>query len=144
MCSTHAAEACGDDQASLQAASEVLVGAGGEGLVGSLHNALASDVDPGSCGHLSVHGESHSFESAELIKSRPSWHEVAIGEKHPWGLVVGAEHTDRLARLDEQGFVVLKAFEGTHDSIVTGGVAHGLAGTAIYHEILWTLGHIGV
>src|SRR5258708_6472460 len=54
----HTAHAAGDDQLPLQAAAKMLAARLGEGLVGALHNPLASDVDPGTSRHLAVHHQS--------------------------------------------------------------------------------------
>src|SRR5205814_341492 len=47
----HAAEARGQHQPAGEGAAEVAAGAGGEGLVGALEDALRADVDPRAGGH---------------------------------------------------------------------------------------------
>src|SRR5882757_2546495 len=44
---THTAHAAGDNQLPFQAPAKMLAACFGKGLVGALHYALASDVDPG-------------------------------------------------------------------------------------------------
>ncbi len=78
----------------------------GEALVGPLHDALAADVDPGAGRHLPVHRQPERLEAAELVPGGPLGHQVRVGDQHARGPLVGAEHADRLARLDEQRLVV--------------------------------------
>ncbi len=98
----------GDHQPAGQAASEVLIGAFGEGLVGALHDALRADVDPGSGRHLAVHGQALLLQVTEHVPVAPARHQVGVGDQHARRLVVGAEYADRLAALDQQGLVVLQ------------------------------------
>ena len=55
---------------------------------------------------------------------------------------MGAEHADRLARLDEQGLVVLEPFERFDDLVVSRPVARGAADAAIDDERLRVLGDL--
>ena len=77
----------------------------GETLVGPLEDALGADVDPRPGGHLPVHGEAQVFESTELVPVRPVGHQVGVGDQYPWRPLVGAEHADRFARLDQHRLV---------------------------------------
>jgi hypothetical protein len=86
----HAAEAAGDDERPRSVAAEVLARAGGEGLVGALHDALRADVDPRAGGHLAVHGEAERLEALVLGERGPLGDEQAVGEQHARGVLVGA------------------------------------------------------
>lgn len=57
---------------------------------------------------------------------------------------MGRKDGDRLAALDEQGFVAVHRGQGVQDGVETGPVACGLAATAIDNEIVWIPGHFGV
>ena len=127
-----------------QAAAEVLAGALGEGLVGALQDALRADVDPGAGGHLAVHGQAQRFEPAELVPGGPARHQVGVGDQHPRRLVVGAEHADRLAALDQQRLVVLQPAQRGDDALVALPVARRLAAAAVDDQVLGALGHLGV
>ena len=75
---THTAQAAGYHQPVFQGAAEVLSGALGKGLVGTLQNSLSPDVDPGAGGHLAVHREAQGFESAELVPGGPPRDQVSV------------------------------------------------------------------
>ena len=91
----------------------------GEGLEGALDDALGADVDPAAGGHLAVHHQPGAIELVEHLPIRPFGHEVGVGEEHARRVLVGAEHADRLARLDQQGLVVLQPLERLDDLVVS-------------------------
>ena len=91
----------------------------GEGLVGALDDALRADVDPAAGGHLAVHHQPLAIELVEHLPIRPFGHEVGVGDEHARRVLVGAEHADRLARLDEQGLVLLEPLERLDDLVVS-------------------------
>ena len=105
-------------QGSGQGAVVALVGDGAEGLIGALEDALGGDIDPGSGGHLAVHHQALGLELAEVLPVGPVADEVGVGDEHARGPFVGAHDTDRLARLDEEGLVVLEVVEGAYDRVV--------------------------
>ena len=82
-----------------------------EGLVGALHDALAADVDPGAGGHLAVHHQALGIELVEMLPGRPVRHQVGVGEQHARRVLVGLEHADRLAGLDQQRLVVVQPLQ---------------------------------
>ena len=90
-------------------AAVVLAPGLGEGLVGALDDALRADVDPRAGGHLAVHHQALAVELVEVLPRRPFRHEVRVGDQHARRVGVRAEHADRLARLDQQRFVVAQA-----------------------------------
>ena len=57
---------------------------------------------------------------------------------------MGAEHADRLARLDEQGLVVLQILERRDDRRVGLPAPGGPAGAAVHDELVGVFGHLGV
>ncbi len=46
-----------------------------------------------------------------MLPGRPVRHQVGVGDQHPRRIGMGAEHADRLARLDEQGLIALEPRE---------------------------------
>jgi hypothetical protein len=105
----HAAEPAGQRDRAGQGAAEALGRDRGERLVGALQDALGADVDPGARGHLAVHGQAELLEAAELLPGGPLRDQVGVGDQHPRRPLVGAQHADRLARLDQQRLVVREA-----------------------------------
>ena len=112
----------------------------GEGFVRALDDALGADVDPAARGHLAVHHQPGAIELVEHLPIRPFGDEVGVGEEHARRVVMGAEHADRLARLDQQGFVVAEPLERFDDLVVSRPVARGAADPAIDDQALRVLG----
>jgi hypothetical protein len=105
--STHASETGGQNDSPLEASPVVHRGELGQRLVRALQDPLRSDVDPGTCGHLAVHSETHRFQAMELVPVRPVWYQHRVRDQHARGPCVGAEHADGLPRLHEECLVVL-------------------------------------
>ena len=116
----------------------------GEGLVGALQDPLGADVDPGPGGHLAVHGQPQRLQPAELVPGGPARDQVGVGDQHPGGVLVGAEHAHRLAALDQQRLVVAQPLQRGDDGGIALPVARRLARPAVDHQILGALGHLGV
>ncbi len=140
----HAAAARGHVERALERASEVLASALGEGLVGPLQDALRADVDPAARGHLSEHHEAARREIVEVLLRRPVRHEVRVGDHHARRVGVGADHPDRLARLDEQRLVGAEFAKALDDRIEGLPRACGLAAAAVDDEVLRPLRDLGV
>ncbi len=140
----HPAEAGGEDPLALEVAAEMLAAHLREGLVGALDDALRADVDPAARGHLAVHHEAGAIELVERLPIRPFGDDVGIGDEHARRILVGAEDADRLARLDEQGLVVLEPLERLDDLVEAGPIARGAADPAIDDQALRILGDLVV
>ena len=117
---------------------------GHERLVSPLQDALSSDVDPRTCGHLTVHDKACCFEFVEVRLGRPVRDKVGVGNEHARGVGPGAEYRDRLAGLDQQGFVVLECFERADNGMEAIPVAGGSAGAAVHDKLFGLLGDLGV
>ena len=102
---THAAQAGRDDNAAAQRPAEMALGHGGERFVGALQDALRADVDPTAGRHLAIHGQPAIFEVAERVPVCPVWHQVGVGNQHARCAGVCPENADRLAGLNNEGFV---------------------------------------
>ena len=140
----HAAQPGGQRDGAGQGPAEPLVRDRGEGLEGALEDALGADVDPRAGGHLAVHREPEVLEPAELLPVGPVADQVGVGDQHPRRPFVGLHHADRLAGLHEHRLVVGQRGEGAHEGVVGLPVAGRLAGAAVDHEVLGSLGVLGV
>uniref|UniRef100_A0A0N4ZGP7 LigA n=1 Tax=Parastrongyloides trichosuri TaxID=131310 RepID=A0A0N4ZGP7_PARTI len=115
-----------------------------EGLIGALNDALGADVDPRSGGHLAVHGQALLIEFVEVVPVGPVRHQVGVGDQHARRVDMGAEHADRLARLDHQRLVGFQFLELVDDGVERLPVAGRLADAAIDHQLMRALGDIRV
>ena len=116
----------------------------GEGLERALDDALRADVDPAAGGHLAVHHQALAIERVEHLPIGPFGHEVGVGDEHARRVLVGAEDADRLARLDEQGLVVLEPLQRLDDGVVALPIARGAADPAVDDQALRVLGDLVV
>ena len=127
-----------------QRAAEAAAGDLGEALVGPLQDPLRADVDPRAGRHLPVHREAELLEPAELVPRPPLGYQVRVGDEHPRRPLVGAEDTDRLARLHEHRLVVAQALERADHGVERVPRAGGPAGAAVDDEVVRPLGHLRV
>src|SRR5277367_4564659 len=141
--SAHSAHSSGDNELAFEAA-EVAASGFGKGLVGSLDDALAADVNPGAGGHLAVHHQALALQLVEVLPVGPLADEVGVGEQDARRGFVRAQDADRFAGLDEQGLVVLEALKGADDGVEALPVASCLAGSAVDDEVVGALGHFRV
>ena len=116
----------------------------GEGLVGSLHDALRADIDPRAGGHLAVHRQPLAIELVEMVPGRPVRNQVGIGDQHPRRIGMGPEHADRLARLHQKRLVVFERLQGRDDEVEILPGARGAADAAIDHQLVRVLGDVRV
>ncbi len=140
----HAAQAARQDPAARRIAVEVLVRDREERFIGALNDALAADVDPAAGRHLAVHHQALAIELVEVIPVRPVRHEVRVREQHARRILVRAEHTDRLARLDQQRLVLLEILQRREDLVVAFPVACRAADAAVHDERMRMLGDFRV
>ncbi len=108
----HAPDAGGQGERAGQGAAEAFGGNRGERLVSALQDALGADVDPRAGGHLPVHGQAQLLQAPELVPVVPLADQVAVGDKHPGRPLVGPQHADRPAGLDQEGLVVPEVLQG--------------------------------
>ena len=140
----HAAEAGGEDPSASKVAAIVPASHLDEGLVGALHDALRADIDPRARGHLAVHHEPLAIELVEAVPGRPVRHEIRVGDEHARRVGVGAEHADRLARLNEQRLIALEAAQRRNDAVECRPVARRPPDAAIDDELARPLGDVGI
>src|SRR6266568_8934435 len=114
-----------------------------EGLVSALHDALATDVDPGARRHLAVHHQALAIELVEVIERRPMRDEIRVRDQHAWRIRMGAENADRFAGLNQQRLVSLEITQRSNDPVKALPVARGAADAAINDELARALGDLG-
>ena len=141
---THATAPRGEGERARESAAELLGRDCREGLVGPLQDPLGADVDPGAGGHLAVHREAKLLEAAELGPVGPIADEVGVGDEHARRPLVGAEDTDRPARLHEHRLVVGKRGERADHRVEGRPIASSAPGAAVDDELVRMLGHLGV
>jgi len=113
-------------------------------LVGALEDALGADVDPGTGGHLAVHGEAEGLEAPELLPVGPVADQVGVGDEDARGPLVGLHHADRAAGLDEHRLVLLQGAQRADHGVEGAPVTGGLAGAAVDDELVGVLGDLRV
>jgi hypothetical protein len=79
-----------------------------------------------------------------MLPVGPMGHQIRVGDQHARRVLVGLEHADRLARLDQQGLVALQLGKHADQGVVAGPVARGPADAAVDHQLLRLLGDLGV
>ena len=114
----------------------------GEGLVGALHDALGADVDPDAGGHLAVHHEPLAIELVEMSQFAHLRHQIGVGDQHARCVRMGPEHTNRLARLHQQGLVLLEPLQSLDNLVEAVPVARGPANSAVDDQALRILGDL--
>ena len=81
-----------------------------KGFISALHDALRTDVNPRTGGHLAVHRQTFGVELVEVLPSGPVRHQIGIGNQHARRVFMGFEHAHRFAGLHQQGFVFVQFF----------------------------------
>src|SRR6266516_6148939 len=140
----HAAEPAGEDDPAAQRAVESLGGQRAEGLVGSLENPLAADVDPAAGGHLAVHDQAEPLELPEVFPRGPARHQEAVGDQYARGVLVGGEDAHWFPGLHQQRLVVLQPSQRRDDGVEGRPVAGGLARAAVDDQVFRALGDLRV
>ena len=115
-----------------------------ECFVGSLDDSLAADVDPRPGGHLAEHHQTLPVEFPEVLPGGPGGDEIRVGDQHARGIGVGPEDADRLAGLDDEGFVRFQFTERLDDRFVGGVVPRRLADSSVDDQILRPFGNVRV
>src|SRR5579884_2078434 len=112
-----------------------------KGFVGALDDALRSDIDPATGGHLAVHREFKGFQAVEFITCGPFRYQIGVRDQDAWRMRKGSESADRLAGLNEQGFVVLKVFQTADNVMKSLPAAGGAAGSTVDDQIARIFGN---
>ena len=115
-----------------------------EGFIGTLHDALAANVDPAAGGHLAVHRQPFGIQLVKVFPGCPVRHQVGVGDQHPRRVFMGFEYAHRLTGLHQQRFVALEVFQRLHDSVIAFPVARRASDAAIHHQLMRVFGDIRV
>ena len=140
----HTAQASAQNPAPRKISTEMLSCRFCKRLIGALHNALSTDVDPGSRRHLPEHHQTRSIELVKVLPGGPARHQIGVGDQHPRRILMGTKHTDGFARLNQQGLVGCERFEGLEDSLEAIPVSRCLADPAVHHQGLGILCDLGI
>ena len=97
MRATHATEAAGQNEFSVERATKMFPPGSSKSFKRTLHDALAADVNPRAGSHLSVHRQSHPLEPIELGVVVPLPNEIGVGDQDTRCFIVGPEFADRLS-----------------------------------------------
>jgi len=140
----HAANAASDDEFALERASKVAVSERGEGLEGSLQNALSANVYPTSGGHLAIHDEALAIKLVEVLPGSPFADEIGVGDENAWSEIVRGKDGNGFTRLDEESFFVAELLKLADDGVEGLPVTRGATDAAIDDQVGGTLGDFGV
>ncbi|OPZ61604.1 MAG: hypothetical protein BWY86_00719 [Candidatus Aminicenantes bacterium ADurb.Bin508] len=141
---SHSPEPRRQRESSLEGPPVVLLTHGGEGFVGPLKNPLRTDVDPGTGGHLTVHGQAEGFQTTELIPLGPLGNEEGVGDQDPRGVGMGLKDSHRFAGLDKEGFIVLQLPQRFDDLMVRLPVSGGLSCSSVDNQLLRLFRDLGI
>ncbi len=83
LCATHTAQTSREQPLAGRVTFVMLTNGLGKGLVGALHDALGTDVDPGSGRHLAEHHQAFLVQLEKVIPVGPVTHQVGVGDQHP-------------------------------------------------------------
>src|SRR5262249_19919774 len=107
-----------------------------ESFEGALHDPLATDVNPRTGRHLSVHRQSHPFEAIKLGIIIPLTNEVGVGDQDARCFIMRAEFPNRLSRLNEKRLVVFNVTQRTKDCVKGFPASRGATSSAVDHELI--------
>ena len=102
----------------------------------TLHDPLATDVNPRTGRHLSVHRQSHPLEAIELTVIVPLSYEIRIRDQDARCFIVGPKFADRLSRLHEKGFVVFEFAQRANDCIESFPTPRGATCSTVNNELI--------
>ena len=95
----HSTKTSGNIQGAFEGTTKMFIGCGSIGLVGTLYNALRTDIDPGTGRHLSVHHQAFLFQFGKMFPVGPVGYQLRIADQYPGRVFMGFEYTHRFARL---------------------------------------------
>ena len=143
LVAAHAASTSGQEDLAVHVVVPALLqDDGGQGLEGTLDNALGADVFPRSGGVLGKDGQVLVLQVIEPLPG--GLHDVGGGHHNTGGQVVGLEHGHGHAGLDDQSLVVLQVLQRLDDGVVRLPVTGALAVAAVDDQHLGDLGVLHV
>ena len=115
-----------------------------ESLVGPLHNALRTNINPRTGRHLPVHHQPLPFQFIKMFPVGPIRHQHGIRNQNPGCVHMGWKNRHRLSALDEQGFVIVQIHQRPLNLIKGLTVAGRFAPSSVNNQIIGSLRHIGI
>jgi len=115
-----------------------------QGVVSAVHDALGTDVHPAARGHLSVVGYADGSGPAEVVRVVEHADHKAVGEDDARRRRMGAEESQRMSGLEDQGLVGGEDFKVFLDEEVLHPVLADLPRLAVCDELIGIQGNIEV
>ena len=115
-----------------------------DGVEGSVHDTLRSDVHPASGCHLSIGGAAHSCGLCPVLRVIEHAHHQAVGHDDTGAGLVGFEQAHGMAAHHHQGVLVCELLQVSLDQLVLHPVLADLAGLSVCNKLIWVQGHIMV
>src|SRR5882724_554309 len=103
----------------------------GKSLKRTLHDSLATDINPRAGGHLAIHRQPYLLEAIELTVIVPLSHEIRIRDQDARCFIVGPKFADRLSRLNEKRFVIFQLAERPNNRIESFPASRGATSPAV-------------
>src|SRR5439155_3566077 len=144
LCATHAAEAAGQNEFSIERTAEMFTARRCKSFKRSLHNPLAADVNPRTGSHLPVHCQPHSFEAIKLDVIIPLSDQVRIGNEDARRFLVCPKFPHRLARLHEKRLVVFEAAQRTNNRVERFPASGSAPSPAVNYKLVWIFCYIRI
>src|SRR5438105_12033081 len=117
---------------------------GSERLERALHDSLATNVNPRTGGHLSVHGKAHFLEAIEFRVVRPLTDKIGIRDQNARSFFVRPKFSHGLSRLDKERLVVFEIVQGLNDRVESLPAPGGATCSAINDKPVWGFGYIRI
>ena len=115
-----------------------------ERLERALHDSLATNVNPRTGGHLSVHRQAEPFEAIELGVVVPLSDQIRICDQNARRSLVRPKFADRFSRLHEKGLVVFELAQRPNHRVESFPASGSAPGSAVNHEAIRILGYIRI
>src|SRR3954447_21027364 len=108
----------------------------GKSFKRALHYSLATDVNPRTGCHLSVHRQTHSLEAIELGIVIPLTDKIRVGDQNTRCFIVGPKLANRLSRLNEKRFVVFELPQRADNCIESFPTPRGTTGSTVHNQLI--------
>ena len=132
----HAAEAGGQNEFTGERIVEMLAGNLHENLKRALNDALRADVLPGAGGQPAPADEAFVLQVVEDFRLRPLPDHIAVRHDDQRRVHVRFHHANRLAGLNQQGFVFRHRLQRRDNRVVARPVARGAAEGGVNNQLV--------
>src|SRR5260370_29451133 len=114
----------------------MLVRCSGKCFEGSLHDSLASDIDPRTGRHLSIHYETELLQAVELLVVGPAADQVRVGNQDARRFRMRAEDSNGFSGLNQQGLIILELAERAHNGVERWPIAGGASRSTVDDQLI--------